>query len=67
MTPKEKAKELFDKFYMAIPSDEMGLCDEASRQCALIVAEEVLNEVMEVHQPITKLFWKKVKIEIEAL
>ena len=39
MTPKEKAKELFDKFYMAIPSDEMGLCDEASRLCALIAVE----------------------------
>ena len=39
MTPKEKAKELYNKFYMAIPSDEMGLCDEASRQCALIAVE----------------------------
>ena len=39
MTPKEKAKELYDKLYMAIPSDEMGLCDEASRQCALIAIE----------------------------
>lgn len=43
MTPKEKAKELFDKFYMAIPSDEMGLCDEASRQCALIAVDEIIK------------------------
>ena len=67
MTPKEKAKELYDKFYMAIPSDEMGLCDEASRVCALIATEQVLNEVMEVHQPITKEFWYEVKKEIEKL
>ena len=67
MTPKEKAKELYNKFYMAIPSDEMGLCDEASRLCALIAAEQVLNEVMEVHQPITKAFWYKVKQEIEKI
>ena len=43
MTPKEKAKELFNKFYMAIPSDEMGLCDEASRLCALILVDEIIN------------------------
>ena len=43
MTAKEKAKELFNKFYMAIPSDEMGLCDEASRLCALILVDEIIN------------------------
>lgn len=36
MTPKEKALELYNKFYLAIPSDEMGLTDEAARQCALL-------------------------------
>lgn len=64
MTPKEKAKELFDKFYMAIPSDEMGLCDEASRLCALIAVDEVLSvcwykKDME--------YWDEVKQEIDAL
>ena len=64
MTPKEKAKELYDKFYMAIPSDEMGLCDEASRQCALIAVDEVLSvcwykKDME--------YWDEVKQEIDAL
>ena len=43
MTTKEKAKELFNKFYMAIPSDEMGLCDEASILCALILVDEIIN------------------------
>jgi len=32
MTPKEKARELRDKFYMAIPGDEMGECYESSKQ-----------------------------------
>jgi hypothetical protein len=44
MIPKEKAKELYDKFYMAIPSDEMGLSDEAAKQCALIAVDELLWE-----------------------
>jgi hypothetical protein len=67
MTPKEKAFELYNKFYMAIPSDEMGLSDEASRQCALIAVDEILNTIMSVYQPETKLFWLEVKKEIEAL
>ena len=76
MTPKEKAKELYDKFYMAIPSDEMGLCDEASRQCALIAVDEII-EFMEVddfdsdtcywanHSKMQ--YWIEVKQEIEKL
>ena len=67
MTPKEKAKELFNKLYMAIPSDEMGKCDNAAKQCALIAADEVINTIMSVYQPITKEFWFEVKKEIEAL
>lgn len=62
MTPKEKAKELYDKFYMAIPSDEMGLCDEASRQCALIAVDEILN-IGCIEVP----YWTEVKQEIEKL
>ena len=72
MTPKEKAQELVNKFYMAIPSDEMGLCDEASRQCALIAVDEILNEYpsqapknsyeMERH-----IYFQEVKQEIEKL
>ena len=51
MTPKEKAQELVNKFYMAIPSDEMGLCDEASRQCALIAVDELIMEIYNIdHQ-----------------
>jgi len=67
MTPKEKAKELFDKFLMEIPNNEMSLEYEASRQCALIAADEVINTIMSVYQPETKAFWFEVKQEIEAL
>jgi hypothetical protein len=72
MTPKEKAKELFDKFYMAIPSDEMGLCDEASRQCALIAVDEImLLEQKHILDKYIELglvsYYQEVKREIEAL
>ena len=73
MTPKEKAFELFDKFYMAIPSDEMGLCDEASRQCALIAVDEIIKEYSNVRPmfvyitPPRLRYWQEVKQEIEKL
>jgi len=45
MTPQEKAKELYFKFYFKIPSiqDEGQMQDEASKQCALIAVDEILN------------------------
>jgi hypothetical protein len=72
MTPKEKAKDLYDKFYMAIPSDEMGLCDEASRQCALIAVDEIIDNWKSeatIQYPYGKVinYWNVVKIEIEKL
>ena len=72
MTPKEKAKELYNKFYMAIPSDEMGLCDEASRQCALIAVEEILSDYKNylMHENTEYkglIYWQEVKQEIEKL
>tara|TARA_R110000868_G_scaffold68882_1_gene203508 strand:+ start:146 stop:373 length:228 start_codon:yes stop_codon:yes gene_type:complete len=75
MTPKEKAKELYDKFYMAIPNDEMGLNDEASRQCALIAVDEILNTIVHKDQDErlayellgNKFYWEDVKQEIENL
>lgn len=72
MTPREKAKELYDKFYMAIPSDEMGLCDEASRQCALIAVDEIAKCTKHEKQEFendrfSEHYWDEVKKEIEAL
>ena len=72
MTPKEKAKELYDKFYMAIPSDEMGLSDDASRQCALIVVDEImLLEQKHILDKYIELglvsYYQEVKREIESL
>jgi hypothetical protein len=52
MTPKEKAKELFDKMY--------GVTDYQAKQSALIAVDEILSWNQ------TK-FWEDVKQEIEKL
>ena len=46
MTPKEKAKELFDKFYLI--SELNGSCmmtKHTAKQCALICCDEVLGDM----------------------
>ena len=80
MEAKLKAKELYNKFYMAIPSDEMGLCDEASKQCALIAVNELIESFNSIYDASIrniekysgakygmKDYWQEVKQEIEAL
>jgi hypothetical protein len=59
MTPKEKAKDLFDKMY-----NSGDLTTYASKKCALKAVDEILNIInynSEMH------FWLKVKREILAL
>ena len=56
MTPKEKAKELFEKFYLCMPFKDVKLtsCDEnpeliidmeklSAKQCALIAVQIVID------------------------
>ena len=72
MTPKEKAKDLFDKIY-----NISGLTKE-SKQLALIAVDEILksNEDWNLEQNIwcdtgffgdCQMYWIAVKQEIEAL
>jgi hypothetical protein len=65
MTPKEKAVELFDKYNN--PDITHYPYVHNAQQCALIAVDEILNTIMSVYQPETKLFWLEVKKEIEAL
>ena len=72
MTPKEKAKELFDKMYNS--KDLMGIypmCFETSKQCALIAVDEILeiiNETMILVDIESDYdYWQEVKQEIEKL
>lgn len=69
MTPKEKAKELFNKYYLLIDINNY----ENTKNCALIAVDEILEEYKEdykdIHKDIFTIYswWQKVKQEIEAL
>jgi len=62
MTPKEKADELFNKYYSYLKSNLMNdkeAIDDA-KQCALIAVDEVIKET-------GSKYWYEVKQEIEKL
>jgi hypothetical protein len=59
MTPKEKAKELVDK-YIEPTGNHIWL--HLPKQCALIAVDEILN-IGCIEVP----YWQQVKAEIEAL
>jgi hypothetical protein len=61
MTPKEKAKELVDKFWYIL-----SITLEQAKQCALIAVDEILK----LHKKValeTLEFYQEVKQEILAL
>lgn len=70
-TPKEKAKELVDKFAMYLRAnlryDEEA--NEEAKQCALIAVDEILNSRKEHLVQSIKFYeyWQEVKQEIDKL
>jgi hypothetical protein len=61
MTPKDKAKQLVDKFTLVgLQQRNEGI------QCALICVDEVLDEYWS-HDCNRRDWWKQVKQEIEKL
>ena len=76
MTPKEKAKELFDKFHF-VNSESVELVtgdyellfslhESDAKECALIALDEILN-VLNVIDNFEMIYWEQVKQEIEQL
>jgi hypothetical protein len=70
MTPKDKAKELVNKFFYA--KDEDGFHSwngYRARQCALIAVFELLKDTEEIDgmRVINNPYWMQVKNEIEKL
>jgi hypothetical protein len=63
---KERAKELFDKFYKVIPSDEMGDNYGAAKQCALIAINELLKLAIWTDDKLYDYFME-VRLELEKL
>ena len=70
LTPKEKAKELVEKFAKYSWHDETGFKDGSDKECALIAVDEILNAI-DWHQfeaPNKQLeYWEQVKQEINNL
>ena len=66
MSPKDKAKDLFDRFYIAIPSDERGNDFSAAVQCALIAVDEILGSMDAEDDHIKYNYWNDVKQELKS-
>ena len=72
MTPKEKAKELVDKFrkeFDWVESDYAIDLYRDTRQCALIAVDELIKlyEFLKPHRGFKISYWDEVKQEIEKL
>jgi len=70
LEPKEKAKELFDKFMK--PRDawhKYPMCFDTAKQCAIIAVDEILNHHSQEQglYRIDTYYWQQVKTEIENL
>ena len=74
MTPKEKAKELVDKYFSEMQFSEFVDDVDASKQCALISVDEILDALnnkdiiygSEYRYSVNE-FYDKVKKEIEKI
>ena len=73
MTPKEKAKELFNKYCFAIRTEETdsGYFTNViyAKYCALIAVDEVIEALHEHHWQNRLIidYWEEVKHEINNL
>ena len=70
MTPKEKAKELVDKFYKYVAEKDFfgdNVENKFSKQCALIAVHEIIDHCSQVEPFLGTDYWLDVKKEIEQL
>jgi hypothetical protein len=66
MTPKEKAKELIDKFGYFTVQETWQNKNYYAIECSLITVDEILNEYWS-HDTKRRDWWLYVKLEIEKL
>ena len=67
MTPKEKAKELVDKFINTFYKTQDFVWKSTAKQCALISVDELIYETQFEVPNIRQRYWIDVKQEIEKL
>jgi hypothetical protein len=69
MTPKEKAKELVDKFQSGYTINGFNYQFqndlEDAKQCALIAVDEIINTFIDIDPKLK--YWQEVKQEIQKL
>ena len=71
MTPKEKAKELFNKFDFIYSYDGLDIMDEEftkedRKQCALIAVNQILSLCWNGNM-VAMAYWQEVKQEIKEI
>jgi hypothetical protein len=74
-SPKEKAKEIFDKFYILLSDADSDISQEClvsilSKKCAIIEVDEILDAIdwHVFETPNVEIeYWNEVKIEIEKM
>jgi len=78
MTPKEKVKELVDRFREFADGTDIktdryspNIEKQNAKQCALIAVDEILKEIDDnydtLHSADRKKYWQEVKKELENL
>jgi hypothetical protein len=68
MTPKEKAKELFEKFQKPVDlAHKYPMCFDTAKQCALITVDEILNSSDWHNMQADFIYYQQVKQEIQEL
>jgi len=65
MTPKEKAIELWEKYFRLNYDWDGGTKDEWAKEGALLAVDEIINTLLYGYNLIE--YWKEVKQEIEKL
>lgn len=65
MKAKEKAKELFDKYYLELREHSVNYDEETAKNCALIAVDTIIPLLFSDYK--TQYFWEDVKIEIQNL
>jgi hypothetical protein len=65
MRTKEKAKELFNKYYQKCADSSYP--EYMAKDCALIAVDEIIKEVNQNFTSDRYAYWQEVKEEIEKL
>jgi hypothetical protein len=70
MSPKEKSKELYDKYFELVEAQTSEQQEDNARKAALIAVDEIIQSHYVVMVGVTKSiedYWQEVKQEIEKL